>query len=98
MEGQHTLFIVVHRLRLSVHKANVFLMLSISKRTLELESIQEAINALPGDCLLVGDFDSDLQLPDKAPQDGQTLLDLLDVYTLHNLIDSPTRITKTSTS
>lgn len=92
------LFIVVHRLRLSVQKVNVFPMLSISTWTLKLESIKEAINALPGDCLLVGDFDSDLHGPDKAPQDGQTLLDLLDVYDLHNLTDSPTRITKTSTS
>lgn len=54
-------------------------MLSISTWTLDLESIQEAINALPGDCLLVGDFNSDLHGPDKAPQDGQTPLDLLDV-------------------
>ena len=66
--------------------------------TLELESIPEAITALPGNCLLVGDFNSDLHEPDKAPQDGRTLLDLLDVYNLHNLIDSPTRTTKTSTS
>ena len=79
MEGLHTLLIVVHRLRLSVHKGNVFPMLSISTWTLDLESIQEAINALPGDYLLVGDFNSDLHGPDKAPQDGQTPLDLLDV-------------------
>lgn len=47
--------------------------------TLELESIMEAITALPGNCLLAGDFNSDLQEPDKAPQDGRILLDLLDV-------------------
>lgn len=46
----------------------------------------------------MGDFNSDLHEPDKAPQDGPAILDLLGVYDLHNLIDSPTRITKTSTS
>lgn len=46
----------------------------------------------------MGDFNSDLHEPDKVRQEGPTLLDLLDVYDLHNLIDSPTRITKTSTS
>lgn len=39
-----------------------------SSWTLELESIPlEAITALPGNCLLVGDFNSDLHEPDKGP-------------------------------
>ena len=64
----------------------------------ELESILEAIAAIPGNCLLVGDFNSDLHNLNKGTQDGRTLLDLLDIYDLYNLIDSPTRITKTSIS
>ena len=61
----------------------------------ELESILEAIAPTPGNCLLVGDFNSDLNNPDKGTQDGQTLLDIYDLY---NIIDSLTRITKTSIS
>ena len=64
----------------------------------ELESILEAITAIPDNCLQVGDFNSDLHNLDKGTQDGRTLLDLLDIYDLYNLIDSPTRITKTSIS
>ena len=64
----------------------------------ELESILEAIAAIPGNCLLVGVFNSDLHNLDKGTQDGRTLLDLLDIYDLYNLIDSPTRVTKASMS
>ena len=52
----------------------------------ELESILEAITAIPDNCLQVGDFNSDLHNLDKGTQDGRTLLDLLDIYDLYNLI------------
>lgn len=41
----------------------------------ELECILEAIAAIPGNCLFVGDSNSDLHNPDKGTQHGRTLLD-----------------------
>ncbi|KAK2558583.1 hypothetical protein P5673_018760 [Acropora cervicornis] len=64
--------------------------------TYELGSLLEAITSLPGNYFLLGDYNADLIAPDKPPNDGRSLLDLLDIYNLHNLISSPTRITKTS--
>ena len=64
--------------------------------TYELGSILEAITSLPGNYFLLGDYNADLIAPDKPPKDGRSLLDLLDIYNLHNLISSPTRILKTS--
>jgi len=64
----------------------------------ELGSLLEAITYLPGNYFLLGDYNADLIAPDKPPKDGRSLLDLLDIYNLHNLISSPTRITKTSTT
>lgn len=43
-------------------------------------------------------INADLIAPDKPPKDGRFLLDFLDIYNLNNLISSPTRITKTSTT
>lgn len=62
----------------------------------EIESILSAITGLPGNCFVVTDFNSHLNEPDKVRQDGRTLLDVLVAHNLHNLIDSPTRMTKTS--
>ena len=64
--------------------------------TYELGSLLEAVTSLPGNYFLLGDYNVDLIAPDKPPKDGRYLLDLLDIYDLHNLISSPTRITKTS--
>ena len=61
----------------------------------ELGSLLEAVTSLPGTYFLVGDYNADLIAPDKPPKDGRSLLDFLDIYDLHNLISSPTRITKT---
>ena len=60
--------------------------------TYELGSLLEAITSLPGNYFLLGDYNA----PDKPPKDGRSLLDLPDIYNLHNLISSSTRITKTS--
>ena len=62
----------------------------------ELSSILEAITILPGNCFFVGDFNSDMLLPDKPPRDGRVMANLLDIYDLKNLIHEATRITKTS--
>ena len=62
----------------------------------ELSSILEAITTLPGNCFLVGDFNSDMLLPDKPPRDGCVMANLLDIYDLKNLIHEATRITRTS--
>ena len=51
---------------------------------------------LPGNCFLVGDFNSDMLLPDKPPRDGCVMANLLDIYDLKNLIHEATRITRTS--
>ena len=64
--------------------------------TYELGSLLEAITSLPGNYFLLGDYNADLIAADKPPKDGRSLLDLLDIYNLHNLISSPTRILKTS--
>jgi hypothetical protein len=45
---------------------------------------------------MLGDFNCDLMHPNKPPMDGRDLNDLLDIYNFTNLINSPTRIDKTS--
>ena len=65
---------------------------------IELSTILESITLIPGNCFLLGDYNSDLLLPDKPPKDGRRLLDLLGIYSMHNLINEPTRITKTNKS
>ncbi|RMX45804.1 hypothetical protein pdam_00024287 [Pocillopora damicornis] len=57
----------------------------------ELSSILEAITILPGNCSFVGDFNSDMLLPDKPPRDGRVMANLLDIYDLKNLIHEATR-------
>ena len=61
----------------------------------ELSSTLEAITILPGNYFFVGDFNSDMLLPDKPPRVGRVMANLLDIYELKNLIHEATRITKT---
>ena len=65
---------------------------------IELSTILESISLIPGNCFMLVDYNSDLLLPDKPPKDGRRLFDLLDIYSTHNLIHEPTRITKTNKS
>ena len=60
--------------------------------TYELGSLLEAVTSVPGNYFLPGDKNADLITPDKPPKDGRSLLELLDIYNLHNLTSSPTRI------
>ena len=63
---------------------------------LELSALFEASTTVTNDVIFLGDFNCDLMQPDKPPMDGRELCDLLDIYSLKNLIKSPTRVGKTS--
>ena len=56
----------------------------------------EATFTLTNIVFYAGDFIADLLAPDKTPKAGRRLLDLLDIYDLHCLINKATRKTKTS--
>ena len=56
----------------------------------------EATSTLTNTVFYAGDFNADLLAPDKTPKAGRKLLDLLDIYDLHCLINKATRKTKTS--
>ena len=62
----------------------------------ELSILFEAVTEITNDVYILGDFNYDLIHPNKPPMDGRDLNDLLDIYNLANLINSPTRIDKTS--
>ena len=62
----------------------------------ELSALFEAANALTSDVILAEDFNADLIKPDMPPYDGRDLLDLLDIFNLHNVIKSATRKAETS--
>ena len=62
----------------------------------ELSILFEAVTEITNDVYILGDFNCDLIHPNKPPMDGRDLNDLLDIYNLANLINSPTRIDKTS--
>lgn len=62
----------------------------------ELSALFEAATALTSDVILAGDFNADLIKPDMPPYNGRDLLDLLDIFNLHNVIKSATRKAKTS--
>ena len=59
-------------------------------------SFFEATSTLTNTVFYAGDFNADLLAPDKTPKAGRKLLDLLDIYDLHCLINKATRKTKTS--
>jgi hypothetical protein len=58
--------------------------------------IRQFKNISATDVYMLGDFNCDLMHPNKPPMDGRDLNDLLDIYNFTNLINSPTRIDKTS--
>ena len=60
----------------------------------ELSRLFEVVTAFSNDVICVGDFNNNL----LDPKDGGHLRDLLEVYGLKNLIKSPTRIGKTSST
>ena len=62
----------------------------------KLSILFEAVTEITNDVYILGDFNCDLIHPNKPPMDGRDLNDLLDIYNLANLINSPTRIDKTS--
>ena len=62
----------------------------------ELSILFEAVTEITNDVYILGEFNCDLIHPNKPPMDGRDLNDLLDIYNLANLINSPTRIDKTS--
>ena len=62
----------------------------------ELSTLFEAVTGITNDVYMLGDFNCDLMHPNKPPMDGCDLNDLLDIYNFTNLINSPTRIDKTS--
>jgi len=63
----------------------------------ELSSIFEATIAISRNVYYLGDLNADLLDPDRPPaKDGRTLLDLLDFFDLHCLINKATRKARTS--
>ena len=64
--------------------------------TNELSALFEATFTLTNIVFYAGDFIADLLAPDKTPKAGRKLLDLLDLYYLHCLINKATRKTITS--
>jgi len=62
----------------------------------ELSSIFEATIAISRNVYYLGDLNADLLDPDRPPKDGRTLLDLLDIFDLHCLINKATRKARTS--
>ena len=60
----------------------------------ELSRLFEVVTAFSNDVICVGDFNNNL----LDPKDGGLLKDLLEVYSLKNLIKSPTHIGKTSST
>ena len=67
---------------------------------LEMGQLFETLTMNSQCVFLLGDFNCDILLPDKPPKDGRDFLDLLDNYTviydLKNVINLPTRVSKTS--
>ena len=62
----------------------------------ELSALFEATSTLTNAVFYAGDFIADLLAPVKTPKVGRKLLDLLDIYYLHCLINKATRKTITS--
>ena len=68
----------------------------LSTWTNELSALSEATSTLTNTVFYAGDFNADLLAPDKRPKAGRRLLDLLDIYDLHCVINKATRKTKSS--
>ena len=62
----------------------------------ELSSIFDSTIAISRNVYYLGDQNADLLDPDKPPKDGLALLDLLDIFDLHCLLNKATRKARTS--
>ena len=66
--------------------------------TTEMGVILDAAISNRPDVICIGDFNADILNPMENSKQGRTLLDICDIYDLHNLIMEPTRISSTRKS
>ena len=66
--------------------------------TTEMGVILDAAISNRPDVICIGDLNADILNPMENGKQGRTLLDICDIYDLHNLIMEPTRISSTRKS
>ena len=56
----------------------------------------ETVTEMSKDVFILGDFNCDMLNPDKPPNQGTDLMDIMDIFAFENLISEATRITDNS--
>ena len=71
---------------------------SLDKSTWKLEmcNLFETVTEMSKDVFILGDFNCDMLNPNKPPNQGRDLMDIMDIFAFENLISGATRITDNS--
>lgn len=71
---------------------------SLEKSTWKFEmcNLFETVTEMSKDVFILGDFNCDMLNPNKPPNQGRDLMDIMDIFAFENLISGATRITDNS--